>query len=71
MAFKFIEHRDNGLLGLWEITETTEELQALLTPKNEELESFLQLKNELRKREWLAVRLLLQQMLTGEPKNLL
>ena len=68
MAIKFIEHRDNGLLGFWEITETTEELLVLLNPKDEELESFLLLKNELRKREWLAVRLLLRQMLAGESK---
>lgn len=68
MAIKFIENRDNGLLGFWEITETTEDLMALLNPKDEELESFLLLKNELRKREWLAVRLLLQQMLAGKSK---
>lgn len=68
MAVKFIEHRDNGLLGFWEITETTEELLALVNPQNEELENFLQLKNELRKREWLAVRLLMQKMLESESK---
>ncbi len=65
MAVKFIEHLEEGLLGLWEITETTEFLIELLNPKPEELERFLLLKNEQRKKEWLAVRLLLQQM-TGE-----
>ncbi|MCL4484285.1 MAG: 4'-phosphopantetheinyl transferase superfamily protein [Bacteroidetes bacterium] len=62
MAIKFIEHTGGGQLGFWEITETTDQLLALLNPKNEELASFLQLRNELRKREWLAARLLLRHM---------
>ena len=62
MAIKFIEYTGGGQLGFWEITETTDQLLALLNPKNGELENFLQLRNELRKREWLAARLLLQKM---------
>ncbi|MEI7830880.1 MAG: 4'-phosphopantetheinyl transferase superfamily protein [Prolixibacteraceae bacterium] len=62
MAVKFIEHLEEGLIGFWEISESTENLIALLDPKHKELEHFLKLKNELRKKEWLAVRLLLQKM---------
>jgi 4'-phosphopantetheinyl transferase len=65
MAVKFIENIDNGLLGYWEITETTDQLLKLFKPVGEELENFLRFRNELRKREWLAVRILLQQM-TGD-----
>jgi 4'-phosphopantetheinyl transferase EntD len=62
MAVKFIENIDNGLLGYWEITETTDQLFQLFKPMRDELENFLQFRNELRKREWLAARLLLRQM---------
>jgi 4'-phosphopantetheinyl transferase len=62
MAVKFIKNIDQGLLGFWEITETTDQLLKLFNPENEELESFIQFRNDLRKREWLAARLLLQQM---------
>lgn len=62
MGTKFIEYTGGGQLGYWEITETTDQLLSLLAPKDEELNSFLQLRNELRKREWLAARLLLRQM---------
>jgi phosphopantetheinyl transferase (holo-ACP synthase) len=62
MATKFIEYTGGGQLGYWEITETTDQLLSLLNPKDEELKSFLLLRNELRKREWLTARLLLRQM---------
>lgn len=62
MAVKFIEHLEEGVIGFWEISESTEYLIELLSPKHEDFEHFLLLKNELRKKEWLAVRLLLRQM---------
>jgi len=62
MGIKFIENTPQGKLGYWEICETTEQLMALLHPGVEELEGYLQFRNELRKREWLAARLLLKQM---------
>jgi phosphopantetheinyl transferase (holo-ACP synthase) len=67
MAVKLIENIDQGLLGLWEIAESTEQLLSLYQPKNAELANFLLFRNELRKREWLATRLLLQQLLGREP----
>lgn len=66
MAVKFIENIDQGLLGLWEITETTEKLLSQYQPKNTELDDFLLFRNELRKREWLATRLLLKQILGND-----
>lgn len=67
MAVKLIENIGQGLLGLWEIAESTEQLLSLYQPKNAELTNFLLFRNELRKREWLATRLLLQQLLGREP----
>ena len=65
MAVKFIEQFEGGLVGLWEIDESTEELLPKLSPNGDELAGYLQIKNERRKKEWLAARLLLQ-MLIGE-----
>lgn len=62
MAIKFIETEKDGQLGFWEITETTEQLLALLNPDTADLENFNRFRNERRKREWLATRLLLKQM---------
>jgi 4'-phosphopantetheinyl transferase len=67
MAVKLIENIDQGLLGLWEIAETTEQLLSQYQPKNAELDHFLLFRNELRKREWLATRLLLLHLLGREP----
>ena len=62
MAVKQIEKLNPGLLGFWEITETTEQLLDLLQPDREELIHFYGFRNDYRKREWLSVRLLLKQM---------
>ena len=67
MAVKLIENIDQGLLGIWEIVETTEQLLSQYQPKNAELDHFLLFRNELRKREWLATRLLFQHLLGREP----
>jgi phosphopantetheinyl transferase len=62
MAVKFIENTGQGVIGFWEITESVGQLMELLDPDAEELENFHLYRNELRKKEWLAVRLLLRQM---------
>ena len=58
-----------GLLGFWEITETTEQLLDLLLPNKEELEKFYGFRNDSRKKEYLSVRLLLKQM-TGKSSGI-
>lgn len=62
MGIKFIENIPEGKIGYWEICETTEQLMDLLHPGVLELEGYLQFRNELRKKEWLAARLLLKKM---------
>ena len=69
MGIKFIDNTFEGKLGYWEISETTDQLLALLQPKDEELTSYFQFRNELRKKEWLAARLLLKQM-TGSDASI-
>ena len=69
MAIKFIEHIGEGLLGFWEIKETAEQLLETLNPETEELERYQSLRNDLRRKEWLAARLLLQKMTGGNSKN--
>ncbi len=68
MAVKLIEITNHGLLGCWEISETTEQLLELYQPGEEELENYLLFRNELRRREWLAARLLLQKMTHADSK---
>lgn len=62
MGIKFIEHIENSLLGFWEIQETAEQLLETLNPETEELERYQSIRNDLRRKEWLAVRLLLRKM---------
>jgi len=59
---------DKGLLGFWEITETAAQLLETLNPETEELERYQSFRNDLRRKEWLAVRLLLQNMTGGDSK---
>ncbi len=68
MAVKFIEKHGNGLLGCWEITEETNQLFSVYNPVEEELEKYNRYRNENRKREWLAARLLLREMLGSSTK---
>jgi len=63
MAVKLTEQLEGGSIGLWEITESTTELLQKLNPGEDELARYLQFKNENRKREWLAVRLLLRELI--------
>lgn len=57
------ENIDDALLGLWEITETPEELRQIVTLTAAEEREFGSFTNLRRQREWLAIRALLQQML--------
>lgn len=54
---------DSSLLGLWHLSESLTELLAHYPLKPEELPEFEKRKNEKRKKEWLATRLLLGSLL--------
>ncbi len=56
---------ENGLLGLWEITEEIEELLLLVNLSPEDLDTWNTFKAVQRKKEWLATRALLYE-LTGQ-----
>jgi len=62
MAVKLIEDTGFGQLGLWEITESVDQLLELLNPKIEELTGFVHFRHEGRRKEWLATRLLVKKM---------
>ncbi len=62
MAIKFIENCSDGKLGFWKISEPTDQLISLVDLTVEDNETFLQFRNENRKREFLATRALLKQM---------
>ena len=66
MALLFSEKLDNGLLGLWKITEEEEDLLSLANLSSEDLLIFSSFKAAQRRKEWLATRILYNQ-LTGEP----
>jgi 4'-phosphopantetheinyl transferase len=69
MAVKFIEQTKYGLIGFWEITESTDLMMSDLQPDEQDLAGFRLFRNEPRKREWLAARLLLRQM-TGKSSKI-
>lgn len=57
------ENIEDASLGLWEITETPEELRQIVTLTPAEEKEFKSFTNLRRQREWLATRALLQRML--------
>lgn len=65
MAVRFIVPTGDGIIGFWDITESADSLMSAFQPKADELLGYDQFRNENRKKEWLATRLLLKQM-TGE-----
>jgi len=65
MAVIQIEKIEDGLLGLWKITEEVEELLPLAKLSSRDLESWSAIKAIQRKKEWLATRALLNE-LTGQ-----
>jgi len=66
MAVLQIEHIDNGLFGLWKITEELEELLPMANLSPSDFETWSAIKAIQRKKEWLATRALLNEM-TGKP----
>lgn len=55
-----------GLLGVWQITESAGALEASLLLREEEKVHVSSIRNELRKRQWLACRKMIREM-TGDP----
>jgi 4'-phosphopantetheinyl transferase len=52
-----------GKLGVWNLTESAEKLTGIFQFSEEEKTAFQNIKNETRKQEFLAIRLLLQELL--------
>ena len=52
----------NGLLSVWQITESSDELLSFFTPVEKDDTEFQKFTYEKRKAEWLAARVLLKQM---------
>lgn len=63
MPVVFIKKVGNADIGLWEITESAEELLKYINIDNESNQQFLKITHEGRKKHWLAYRLLLKTML--------
>lgn len=64
MPLNFIKYpAQDTCLGLWDITESLDEL-CLKYPMHEEKQDFLALKSEKRKKQWLAARVLVLEMMT-------
>ncbi len=53
---------DSTLLGVWEITESSDELLSSLTLTKHEQQFFNGFRTDLRKKQWLAYRLLIQKL---------
>ena len=60
------EKFDNGLFGLWKITEETEDLLPLAKLSEQDMDTWTAFKAAQRKKEWLATRALLNE-LTARP----
>ena len=58
--FKFGSY---GMVGVWKVTESLQELESSIALSEEEMALYRQFRFDARKREWLAVRCLLHQML--------
>ncbi|MBK5284744.1 MAG: 4'-phosphopantetheinyl transferase superfamily protein [Bacteroidia bacterium] len=63
MALYSVKISNELLIGLWEIDESSSELLSLIQLTPNQQSSFINIQNEKRKKEWIAVRLLLQVML--------
>ncbi|RIH64829.1 4-phosphopantetheinyl transferase family protein [Mariniphaga sediminis] len=63
MAFMKLIDTAAGKLGIWELTDSSEKLAENFSFSETEKKEFGQLKNEKRKKEYLAVRLLLENMM--------
>jgi phosphopantetheinyl transferase len=63
------ENINEGTLALWEITESPEELLLLLNLTHKETEKYKKFSNIRRKKEWLATRILLKEVIS-EPSTI-
>jgi len=70
MAFSKKIELEEGVIGIWEMTEETASLLSLFQFSDREKKEFEQLSSERRKREYLAVRLLLKELLGAPPEIL-
>lgn len=61
--FQIIKHSGTSTTGIWEITETEEELYLKAYLNSSEIDFLKGVKSENRRREWLAVRCLLNEIL--------
>lgn len=59
------EKINGGILALWEVTESPEELLEQVTLSKDEKERFNKFLNMRRKKEWLATRILLKEVISG------
>ena len=60
---------DHGVLGVWKIDETVEELLSMIHFSNGDQETFERFKNKARQAHWLSYRIAIRQIL-GDPKEL-
>ncbi|HXB12685.1 MAG TPA: 4'-phosphopantetheinyl transferase superfamily protein [Bacteroidia bacterium] len=65
-----IPGREGQIIAVWEITETEKDLLSKILISFEEENTFYTIKSEQRKKEWLAVRALLQELLPERPEIL-
>ncbi len=61
--YKIFKFGSTGRVGVWKISESLQELESAISLADAELDVYRQFRFEARKREWLAVRCLLHQML--------
>ena len=67
MPFAYSTQSDDKTVAVWQLTETVDELQALLPFTDAYHNEFALLKSDKRKKEFLAVRILLQHLLPDAP----
>lgn len=63
--FKKVENM-NASMGIWKMTESLQELEAMYTVKPSEMEVYTGFRNDRRRKEWLTVRVLLHEMLGSD-----
>ena len=68
MPFVTKSTTEAGRLGIWELTETPEELFHIFRFTEQERKEYQAIKYERRKKEFLSVRLLLENMLDSKPE---
>lgn len=62
------QFNEDGILGMWEITEDFNTLRSMVNLDNSDIETLESFKNHQRKLEWLSVRVLLNTLVDKESK---